>query len=201
MRLARLLRPVPLFLACASVLCAAASDPQAAPQGLYDALLQAMKQGPSLGFSGRVKLIDPAVRSAMDLPFMARLTAGPAWQDFTPQQQADFVQVFSDYSVAVYASRFKSYSGERFVVDPKTTPRPNGDVIVHTQLIPGGGGDPVRLDYLERNIGGQWRIVDIFLGGTISQVATQYSEYSATIARGGAPALIDLLKQKTAQLK
>jgi phospholipid transport system substrate-binding protein len=76
----------------------------------------------------------------------------------------------------------------------------SGDAIVHTKLIP-HGGDPVQLDYLLRQEPTGWHIIDVLLNGTISEMAERRSEYSATLRDGGAPALVQLLKQKTAQLK
>jgi phospholipid transport system substrate-binding protein len=76
---------------------------------------------------------------------------------------------------------------------------PSGDVIVHTKLLP-HDGEPVELDYLERSGPEGWKIIDVLLSGTISQMAERRSEYSSALRDGGAAALIRLLKQKTAQL-
>jgi phospholipid transport system substrate-binding protein len=47
---------------------------------------------------------------------------------------------------------------------------------------------------------GRWRIIDVFLSGTISELAARRSEYSLILRTGGAQALVDLLKKKTAEL-
>jgi phospholipid transport system substrate-binding protein len=117
----------------------------------------------------------------------------------TAEQQQALVAAFSDYSTAVYASRFKDYSGERFVVDPVTAKLASGDVIVHTKLLP-HSGDPVQLDYLVRAEPDGWRIIDVLLNGTISEMAERRSEFSSGLRDGGAAGLITLLRQKTAQL-
>lgn len=179
---------------------AAAPAPETAPaRSLDDSLLRAMKDGPTLGFAGRLKLLDPDLRRDFDLPLMTRLVVGPAWRGMTQAEQASLVGAFSDYSVAVYASRFKGYSGETFTVDPAPRRLPSGDAIVHTELVP-KGGDPVQLDYLVRARAGEWRIIDVFLNGTISELAARRSEYSATLREGGAEALVALLRKKTAEL-
>jgi phospholipid transport system substrate-binding protein len=175
------------------------AEPQAAPQVLCDTLIQVMKQGPALGFAGRVKILEPQLSRVFDLPLTTRLVVGPPWRSMSAEQQQALVAAFSDYSVAVYASRFKSYSGERFVVDPATAKLPSGDVIVHTKLLP-HDGDAVQLDYLVRSQTEGWRIIDVLLNGTISEMAERRSEFSSALRDGGAQALIDLLRQKTAQL-
>jgi phospholipid transport system substrate-binding protein len=174
-------------------------EPQAVPQALCDLLVQVMKQGPSLGFAGRVKALEPGLNREFDLPLTTRLVVGPSWRSMSPEQQQSLVTAFSDYSTAVYASRFKEYSGERFVVDPATDKLASGDVIVHTKLLP-QSGDPVQLDYLVRSEADGWRIIDVLLNGTISEMAQRRSEFSSALRDGGAKALIELLRQKTAQL-
>jgi phospholipid transport system substrate-binding protein len=58
----------------------------------------------------------------------------------------------------------------------------------------------VQLDYMMRLKEGRWRIIDVFLSGTISELAARRSEYSLVLRTGGAPALVDLLRKKTAEL-
>jgi phospholipid transport system substrate-binding protein len=187
-----------LALSCA-VAAAAASGPQAVPQALYDALVPVMKQGHALGFAGRVKALEPELRRDYDLAFMTRVAVGPPWRSMSPEQQQAMVAAFSDYTIATYASRFNDYSGERFTVDPATSTLPSGDVIVHSKLVP-HDGDPIQLDYLMRNEADGWRIIDVLLSGTVSEMAERRSEYAATLRDGGAAALIHMLQQKTAAL-
>jgi len=173
--------------------------PSATIQALCDALISAMKQGRALGFAGRRTLLEPVVRRALDLPLMTRLALGPPWRTLTPEQQAQLVEAFSDYSIATYANRFSDYSGERFTVDPSASRLANGDVIVHSSLVT-KDPEPVRLDYLMRAHAGDWQVIDVYLSGTISQLASYRSEFSSVVHTGGAPALIGLLKKKTADL-
>ena len=175
------------------------SPPAQTASSFYDALLGAMKQGPTLGFGGRRQLLDPEIRRDFNLPLMTRLVVGPPWRSLLGDQQQALVDAFSDFSIATYANRFRDFSGERFVVDPTATPLPSGDVIVHTKLFT-GDGETVQLDYLMRENSGRWRIIDVFLTGTISELAARRSEFSSVLRQGGADALIELLKKKTAEL-
>ena len=201
-----MLTPRSLMLICALAGCIlsasmarADAGPQAVPQSLYDALLKVMKQGPALGFAGRVKALEPELRRDYDLAFMTRVVVGPPWRGMSPQDQQGLVDAFSNYTVATYASRFKDYSGERFTLDPATSTLPSGDTIVHTKLLP-HDGEPVELDYLMRAQSEGFRIIDVLLNGTVSEMAERRSEYSATLRDGGAAALIRLLQQKATDL-
>ena len=60
--------------------------------------------------------------------------------------------------------------------------------------------EPVSLNYLMRATGDNWKIVDVYLNGTISQVATQRSDFSATLKSGGPPALIESLRQQAERM-
>jgi phospholipid transport system substrate-binding protein len=178
---------------------AAPATAAATAQALCDVLLKVMKQGSSLDFAGRVKILDPELRRLYDLPLVTRLVVGPPWRGMSAEDQQAVTAAFSDYSTAVYASRFKDYSGEKFVVDPTTTKLASGDTVVHTKLLP-HGGDTVELDYMEREAANGWHIIDVLLSGTISEMAERRSEYSSAVRDGGAAALIRLLHEKTAQL-
>jgi phospholipid transport system substrate-binding protein len=188
-------------LAAAPSLARAAEAPPTTIASFYDTLLSTMKDGPQLGFKGRSERLTPAIHRTFDLPLMTRLMVGQQWTNLTPDQQQQLVAAFSDFSVATYASRFDDYSGERFSVEPDTAQSANG-VIVRTKLIK-TDGEQVEIDYLMRDVGGDgaFQIVDVYLSGTVSELATRRSEFSSVLRRGGADALVDLLQKKTAELR
>ena len=177
----------------------AAAGPTATLTTFYDTLLSVMKEGQQLGFEGRQQKLAPAIARAFDLSLMTRLVVGLQWPGLSPETQKQLVAAFADFSIATYASQFDDFSGERFEVEPKAAPAPGGDVIVQTKLVQ-SSGDPVQLNYLLRQEQGDWRIIDIFLEGTISQLAERRSAFSAVLRDQGAPGLISLLREKTKAL-
>lgn len=183
-----------------SASCArAAVDPAATLDAFYDVLLAVMKDGPKLGFAGRREKLAPVIHQAFDLPLMTQLVVGLQWQGIAPSDQQQLVAAFSDFSIASYASQFDDYSGESFEVDRKTDPAPANDLIVHTKLKQ-PHDKPVQLDYLLRSEQGNWRIIDVYLSGTVSQLAARRSEFSSVLRQDGVSGLVALLKQRTAQL-
>ena len=52
-------------------------------QGLYDVLLSTMKNGRTLGQSGRFAQLEPVIRRTFDIPSMARLSVGSSWASLT----------------------------------------------------------------------------------------------------------------------
>src|ERR1035441_7277445 len=178
---------------------AVGADAPATAKDLCDALIMAMKKGSSADFAARRDLLTPVIQRDYDLVFMTRLVVGSAWRNFSPEDRHKLVEAFSAFSIATYAHNFSGYSGERFEVDGSPTPLPKGDGIVHTKLFT-SDPEPVQLDYLMRKTGDRWRLIDVYLSGTITERAARRSEYSAILRQGGAPALIDLLTKKTVEL-
>ena len=101
--------------------------------------------------------------------------------------------------MATYANRFDDYSGERFEVLPDTT-KASGGVIVQTRLVK-GNGEKVTLNYLMRESDGGWQIIDVFLSGTISELAARRAEFTSILRRDGAAGLLQVLNKRVAELK
>jgi phospholipid transport system substrate-binding protein len=162
------------------------------------ALLDTMKKGKALGFDGRAKALEAPIRKAFDLPFLARYAVGPAWSKFSEAERAKVVEVFSRYSIAQHAARFKAWDNETFEgLGTEDTGR--GYLLVKTQIVT--GSEKIALDYLMGNRGGQWKIVDVFAKGTISEVATRRADFAATVKEKGAAGLIKDLEDKIAQAR
>ena len=176
------------------------ADPAAGQIESFDsALLATMKEGASLGMKGRMRKLEPAVERAFNLPAMAQFTVGPAWAAFSDADKAAVIEAFKRYSVANYASNFASFSGETFSVDPKVDER-GPDKLVRTRLVPSHHA-PVDIVYRMRQVGGTWKIIDIFYQGSISQLTTRRSDFAATVASGGASALVAHLNALTEKLE
>ncbi len=177
----------------------AAADAKATIQAFDDALLDVMKNADKLGYKGRYAKLTPAIESAYDLPLMARISVGPQWASVTPEQQAKIVEAFKALSIATYASRFDGFDGEQFQIVGES-PTAGGDDVVDTKLMR-PKDDAIDLNYRLRKTGDDWKVIDVFLSGTISQLANYRSEFSATLREKGADGLTDLINQKVAALE
>ena len=165
-------------------------------QTYYRELMPTIQQAGRLTVRERDKRFAPAITGAFDFPTMTRLAVGPAWKSFSAAQQAAVQEAFTRFIVADYASQIDDYSGESFVVDPQTSPASRGGgEIVKTRLLQ-PGGRTVNINYLVR--GG--RVVDVYLNGTISDLATRRDEFASIIASGGADGLIKRLQDRTQTL-
>ncbi len=169
------------------------TSPRDSIRGFYDVLLRTMKNGSTLGQSGRYAELAPVVNRVFDLPSMARLAVGAAWDTLSPTQQQQVTAAFARYVSATYADRFDSYSGEQLQVIGDAPYA--GGAIVETKIVR-DGQEPVTINYLMRQRQGVWQISDVFLDGTISQLATQRSEFHSILVREGIGGLISTLARK-----
>jgi phospholipid transport system substrate-binding protein len=174
---------------------AQSSDPAcAAILGFYDALLETMKRAARLSVAARYERLDAPVRRVFDLPAMTRIAVGPTWPSIAVEIQDQLLAEFARMTIATYANRFDGYSGEHFEVDP--APEARGENrIVHTRLIQ-TSGEPVALNYLTHSTGQGWKAIDVYLNGTISELATRRSEFTAILRNSGAEGLVASLRQR-----
>ncbi len=191
-----LLRLVLLFVAAAVVQppAEAAGASAGAIQNFYDSLLATMKQGPQLGMQGRFEKLAPAVDAAFDLPKMTAIAVGPSFAGYPPAEQKALIDGFRRMTIASYASNFKSFGGEKFIVNPDVK-QVGTDQLVQTQLVP-ANGQPVALNYRMRQAAdGSWKIIDVYSAGYVSELARRRSDFSGIVASGGAPALVKKLNE------
>lgn len=172
-------------------------DPAVAPvDAFYDALLDAMRHAEEIKVQGRYDRLQPTMMKSFDVPVMVRAAVGGAFNTLSALDQANLRSAFGKLLVATFASTFDGYKGEKFVVDPAATER-NKDKIVNTQFV--GSGAPVDINYLVHDDGKGWRIIDVYLNGTISQLATWRAQYGSLLSNGGAPALVRAVDRQTAK--
>jgi phospholipid transport system substrate-binding protein len=158
----------------------------------HAALLDTLKQGKALGIQGRYKKLEPEVDAAFDLKAMTQFTVGPKWAGMSEADRASVVAAFRRMTIASYASNFKEFKDQQFMLDQKVEVR-GVDRIVKSQIIP-KGEKPVNLRYRLREAGGAARIIDVIYE-SVSQIATRRSDFAATVNDGGAPALVKKLDE------
>jgi phospholipid transport system substrate-binding protein len=182
---------MPLPLATAAPITA--GEGTATVRAFYSTLLDTMRNGSRLGAQGRYAKIAPAIAQSFDIPLMTRLAVGPEWNTLSPAQQAEVTQAFQRYVAAVYAERFDSYAGEQLNVTGEEA-SPGGTVIL-SQIVK-SDGEPVHINYLMRDN----KIADVYLNGTISELATRRSEFGSILKAQGINGLITALNNKAAAL-
>jgi phospholipid transport system substrate-binding protein len=167
---------------------AAAADPAAHQiEAFYAKLVDTMKRGKELGINGRYKELTPIVETTFDLPGMARFSVGPAWNTISAMDQKAITDAFTRMTIANYAKNFASFGGEQFTTDPMVKMR-NEDKVVESTLV-GSDKAITPFNYRMHKVGDAWKVVDVYLNGTVSQLALKRSDFSSTVASSGGAGL------------
>jgi phospholipid transport system substrate-binding protein len=188
------------------LMLASAPSPAAVPgpgpsgviQGFYAQLLDTMKQAASLGVKGRYQKLEPVIFSTCDVPFMAKLTIGPTWAGLTPDKKQQAAKAYGRYLTAVYATRFDGYGGEKFEVLGEEKIRRG--LLVKSRVVK-SDGEPITINYMVHDNEIGWQIRDVYETGTISELATQRSDFSQILRTGGIDGLIAALNKKADDLQ
>jgi len=171
----------------------AVGAPDQAIDVLNAKLLATMKQAQALGVQGRYQALQPILLKTYDIPSMTRMAVGPTWDTLQPGQKAALTDAFSRMMIATYAKRFDGFSGETFKITEITNRA--SDKMVKTQIIQ-SNGKPVPINYLMRKSGPDWKVVDVYLDGTISELASRRAEFSSILRSSGPDALIASLRKQ-----
>lgn len=181
----------------------AAAVEQTAPvqviERLHAGMIAVMQSAATTPFEGRAERLEPLLEQAFDLDFMARKSLGRSFDTLPADDQKRWIETFHRFMVANYAGRFTGYSGQKFETLGEE-PAAQDTVLVRTRLVD-PGAENVDLAYRMREDDGAWRIIDVYLKGTVSELALRRSDFTAILDRQGFPALLASVDAKIADLR
>jgi phospholipid transport system substrate-binding protein len=186
------------LLAVYTLARAADSDPTAIVSRFDDTLIGVMKEGESLGYEGRFKRLQPVMQEVFALDYMAEKSLGQRWSDLSEADRATWRQLFGEFTVANYAANFDRFTGQRFDMLGEEAST-NDTALVKTKVV-SPGTDDVALTYRLQKMSGTWKIIDVYLKGTVSELALRRSDYASVLERDGFTALATALRSKIADL-
>jgi phospholipid transport system substrate-binding protein len=174
-------------------------SPPAIVESLNAVMLDVMKNAETLGYAGRRDKLMPALDAAYDVSFMAEKVVGRHWDKLSEDERKRWVALFREFLAANYAGRFDRHSGQSFETLGQE-PSAFDTVLVKTRIVD-PGGENVNLDYRLHETPAGWRIVDVYLKGTVSELALRRSDYTAVLERDGIEALATYLREKISALE
>ena len=186
------------LLGAAALARAADSGASAVVNRLDDTLIDVMKDGQSLGYQGRFQRLQPVMQEVFALDYMAEKSLGQHWSELNEADRATWRKLFGEFTVANYAANFDRFTGQRFDMLGEEAST-NDTTLVKTKVI-SPGTDDVALIYRLKKIGGAWKIIDVFLKGTVSELALRRADYTSAFERNGFAALATMLRGKIADL-
>ena len=118
-----------------------------------------------------------------DLKTIARFALGRYWRSSTKEQKKEYLALFEDMVVDVYARRFGEYDGQNIEI-LQSRSQGKADILVSSSIIQ-NNGPKIGLDWRVRNKkDGSLKIIDLIVEG-VSMSLTQRSDFASVIQRGG----------------
>jgi phospholipid transport system substrate-binding protein len=164
-----------------------------------DTMLAVLKDATTLGYKGRLDRLCPVVLATFDLDFMAEKAIGRYWRTLADKERERWRSTFAAFMCANYAGRLDEFTGQQFEMIG-SQPAPSDTVVVQTRVID-PADENVDLTYRMRSTTAGWRVIDIYLNGTVSELALRRADYSAVLKKDGFDALLTSVRQKIADLE
>lgn len=193
------LAAVAAALVLGSASYATAGVPTDTVRDYTDAVVKVLED-PSLKVEDRKAERRAAVRKiaidVFDVQETARRALGPHWQQRSPQEREEFVQLFADLLERTYISKIDLFGGEKLRF---TDEKVDGDhAVVRGKIITKQGTEvPVEARMINRT--GRWQIYDIVIEN-ISLVGNYRSQFDRIIRTSSYDELAKRLRTKSAFL-
>ncbi len=194
------------FLCVSAVVCHAfiperlnAGVPTDQVRATVDKVIAILKN-PSLKPEGKTKERREQLRQVIypkfDFAEMARRSLGSNWRQITPEQQKEFVAIFTDLLEDSYVSKIEAYTNEKYNFTKETVDRDYAEV---DSKIFTKNGDEISIRYKLRLLNGDWKIYDVVIEN-ISLVNNYRSQFNRIIANSSYQELIRKMKEKQSQV-
>ncbi len=141
--------------------------------------------------SKNLALMDDVVKNSYDLEKMGKMIIGVDWKEMETKMQKEFINVFKRFISVNYLRRFNKINNLDFehqsvrVIENKF--RLAGVILI-------ADNERIKIDYLLSFNNDQWKIFDVLLDGSISEIATKKSDFKKIINEQGVSGLIKNLR-------
>jgi len=123
---------------------------------------------------------------------MAKRSLGPTWNRRTPQEQEEFVRLFTEVLERAYGDIIESYSEAEIVY---LTEKVDGGYADVNSKVVTTKGEEYSLNYRVQLIGNEWKVYDV-VAENISLVNNYRSQFNRVIAKSSYEELVRRLKDK-----
>lgn len=127
-----------------------------------------------------------------DFDEISRRALSRHWTARGPEEQAEFVRLFTDLLERTYLGRIESYSGEKIVYLGETVD--GSFATVRSKVVTRRRGE-TPIDYRLHLRDGRWKVYDVLIDHA-SFVATYRSEFSRILQKEPYPALVERLRKQ-----
>ena len=136
-----------------------------------------------------------AIKSLYDAKKMIQMIVGDHWNIISEEKKKELTHVFEQYITSNYLKMFKNIQDPSFKYINEKKIGKNYRLVKTSMVI--DKSEIVEINYLLQRIDNKWRIFDVLLAGSVSEIATKKSEFSKHLETGGVESLIKALKAIT----
>lgn len=146
----------------------------------------------------KAKLRD-LINPRFDFEEMSKRSLGAHWSEVTPEQQKEFVRLFSDLLARTYLNRIESVKEDTVKFDSEDIRSDEGNSdgiqkgIVKTTVVNNNSNFPIHYKLMLSN--GSWRVYDVVIEN-IGLVANYRTEFSSIIRKEKFEGLLQKLQDK-----
>jgi phospholipid transport system substrate-binding protein len=140
----------------------------------------------------RREQIKQVLFSRFNFAEMAKRSLGPNWTRRTPQEQEEFVRLFTELLERAYADIIETYLDEKIVYLAEKVDAGYADVnskVVTTR------GEEYSINYRAQLVGAEWKVYDV-VAENISLVNNYRSQFNRVIAKSSYEELVRRMKDK-----
>ncbi len=142
--------------------------------------------------------IKKSIATIFDSQEMAKRTLGKHWNQRTPAERKQFVDLFATLLENSYAGKIESYNNEKIVYTKETL---DGDYAEVKSKVITPKQDEYTLDYkLMKKESGAWMVYDVVIEG-VSLVSNYRTQFNKIISTNGYAELVKKLQAKSNELK
>jgi phospholipid transport system substrate-binding protein len=127
-----------------------------------------------------------------DFSEMAKRALGANWRRRTPEEQEEFIRLFTELLERAYAETIETYTDEKIVY---VNERHDGSYADVQSKILTTKGEEFSINYKTHLIGGEWRVYDVVVEN-ISMVNNYRSQFNRVIANSSYQELVRRLRDK-----
>jgi phospholipid transport system substrate-binding protein len=128
-----------------------------------------------------------------DFTEMAKRALGSHWRRRTPQEQEEFVRLFTEVLERAYADIIESYTDEKIVYVNERVDGPYADV---GSKISTAKGEEYSINYKAHLVSNEWKVYDV-VAENVSLVNNYRSQFNRVISHSSYEDLISRLKNKS----
>jgi len=183
-----------LMVAGAAAVSPVAMGPREAVETAINRVLGSVQDGAAdgKGAVARRGEIRRIARELFDFDEMGRRTLSRHWAQRTPEEQAEFVGLFSELLERAYMSRVEGFAGEKISFVGESID--GGFATVRSKVTTQRHSETI-LDYRMHVRDGRWRVYDVLVDG-VSFVSTYRGQFDRVIQAESYGALVDRLRKK-----